>query len=402
VNKQIGAICLVAGTCIGSGMIALPMVLAKLGIIPSVVLMLFIWLTMYYSALLNLELNLQVGEGLALGALGLRISGRLASYLGAICLKLLSYALLAAFINGSASIVQSMMGPEIVADPSSLNNIATCFAIVALLMLLLPMRVVSHINTWLFVALMAVVLLLIAGLIASIEWNHLPWLAVNYNSFAAWQTLIPVVFTSFGFQVIFHTMTNYCQADARTLKRAFFWGSLIPAVVYIIWTCSALSALHSHNASFYAQMEASDLSVGDLVRELSHIGQGELVQQLVWWTSLLALGTSIIGVGLGLCDALEEMFAKVWPHKWCRLLAALATLLPPYLTVILVPNAFIVALGFAGMVLTIIAIFLPLYLFSCLKIEKFCYVELKSKGLLALLALVGCIVLACELLNINF
>ncbi len=32
-QKQIGSIMLVAGTCIGSGMIALPMVLAKLGVI---------------------------------------------------------------------------------------------------------------------------------------------------------------------------------------------------------------------------------------------------------------------------------------------------------------------------------------------------------------------------------
>ncbi len=49
-NKQTGSILLVAGTCIGSGMIALPMVLAKLGLIPSLFLMLLTWLLMYYNA----------------------------------------------------------------------------------------------------------------------------------------------------------------------------------------------------------------------------------------------------------------------------------------------------------------------------------------------------------------
>jgi tyrosine-specific transport protein len=78
-NKQTGSILLVAGTCIGSGMIALPLVLAKLGIIPSAVLMLLTWLLMYYTSLVNLELNLQAGKGMSLGALGRHFSGPIAA-----------------------------------------------------------------------------------------------------------------------------------------------------------------------------------------------------------------------------------------------------------------------------------------------------------------------------------
>ena len=69
-QKQTGAIILIAATCIGSGMIALPMLLVKLGIIPSVLLMLLIWSIIYYTSLVNIELNLQAGDGLSLGALG--------------------------------------------------------------------------------------------------------------------------------------------------------------------------------------------------------------------------------------------------------------------------------------------------------------------------------------------
>ncbi|WP_041404094.1 aromatic amino acid transport family protein [Rickettsia montanensis] len=66
-QKLIGAILLISGTCIGSGMIALPTVLAKLGIIPSIILMFIIWFIMYYTSLINLELNLQAGKSLTLG-----------------------------------------------------------------------------------------------------------------------------------------------------------------------------------------------------------------------------------------------------------------------------------------------------------------------------------------------
>ena len=67
-NKQtIGGILLVAGTCIGSGMIALPIVLAQIGIIYSVLQMVIVSLFMYYTSLISLELNLQAGAGKTLG-----------------------------------------------------------------------------------------------------------------------------------------------------------------------------------------------------------------------------------------------------------------------------------------------------------------------------------------------
>src|ERR1700722_3551919 len=127
-QKNIGSILLVAGTCIGSGMIALPMVLAKLGLICSILLMLLIWFIMYYTSLINLELNLQAGRGLSLGALGRLFSGRTAELIGIISLKLLSYSLLAVFLYGGSSILQKLWASKMVAE-YSINNIATCYAL---------------------------------------------------------------------------------------------------------------------------------------------------------------------------------------------------------------------------------------------------------------------------------
>ncbi|MGL5626830.1 MAG: aromatic amino acid transport family protein [Candidatus Rhabdochlamydia sp.] len=72
-HKKMGAILLIAGTCIGSGMIALPLVLAKIGLVPSILIMLLIWFIMHYTSLVNLELNLQANQGLPLGKLGTSI-----------------------------------------------------------------------------------------------------------------------------------------------------------------------------------------------------------------------------------------------------------------------------------------------------------------------------------------
>ena len=61
-NKQITSIFLVAGTCIGAGMFALPLTFAKIGIIPSIIIIILTWLFTYYCSLIYVELNLHCNK----------------------------------------------------------------------------------------------------------------------------------------------------------------------------------------------------------------------------------------------------------------------------------------------------------------------------------------------------
>jgi tyrosine-specific transport protein len=397
--KQIGAILLVAGTCIGSGMIALPMVLAKLGLIPSILLMVMIWFIMYYTSLVNLELNLQASQGLSLGALGRCFSGRTAELIGTISLKLLSYSLLAVFIYGGSSILQELIASKMAVE-YSFNNIATCYAFLSIALLLLPIKLIDYLNRFLFVGLLAVVAILLTGLVITINWSELPLFSEQYSDLSVWVAIIPVVFTSFGFQVIFHTLTNYCHKNVKMLKQAFLWGSLIPAIVYIVWTCSILSVVYQDNPQFYDQMTAGKAEVGELIQVLSGIAKWQSVQLLVWCISILAIATSVLGVGVGLCDSLKGMLSKKVPNTGIRnILASVITILPAYLVVMRVPNAFIAVLGFAGMILAVIAILLPVYLFWQIKTDKLYYQELNRKYLIQLSMAVAIAVFVSEIFN---
>jgi tyrosine-specific transport protein len=394
-QKQLGSILLIAGTCIGSGMIALPMVLVKIGLIPSIILMLSIWAIMYYSSLINLELNLQAGEGLSLGSLAQRFSGPIAEAIGIISLKLLSYALLAAYIYGGSSIIEKLLGGH-----NNTMQITSLYALTAIALLLLPIHLVDYINRILFLGLLGIVAILIAGLASMINWAHVPLFApysMNINTYAE---LIPVVFTSFGFQVIFHTLTNYCNKDATMLKKAFLFGSLIPAVVYSFWICGVLSAVYNKSPLFYEQMVHAHIDVGDLIKELSCIAQWQSLQLLVWWVSLLAIATSVIGVGIGLCDSLKTMLIPYINHPLLRTcIASIITIAPAYVIALLVPNAFISVLGFAGMILAVIALLLPIYLLYKANITQFYYPELRKKYLLIGSAIAGLVIIACEVIN---
>lgn len=399
-NKTCGAALLVAGTCIGSGIIALPMVLAKIGVIPSVLFMLFIWFIMYFTSLISLELNLQAGHGLSLGALGRLFSGRTAEFIGIVSIKLLSYSLLAVFIYGGSSIFQELIASKLGIE-LSFRTIASWYSLAALAVCLLPIKGIDYFNRLLFIGLICVFSVLIIGLAGMVDWTNLPLISSEATDWTAWASLIPIVFTSFGFQVIFHTLTNYCQKNVSELKRAFFWGTLIPAIVYIIWTCSVLSVVHHDDPGFYAKMQAGEVEVGQLVERLGSLAKGPSVQLLVWWISSLAIATSVIGVGVGLCDSLNVMMSSQVPNGSVRkLLAALATVLPAYLLVVTIPNAFLALLSFAGMILAVIAILLPVYLFRQTEGKHLHYTELKATPLVLLSVVVGVLVILAELFNI--
>ena len=394
-NKKIGAIMLIAGTCIGSGMIALPMLLAKLGIIPSILLMLSMWFIVYYTSLINVELNLQARTGLSLGALGRRFSGKIAEYIGTGSFKLLSYALLSVYIYGGTSVLQKMLEASY-NQQYAFHDLASLYAFTAIILLLLPIKFLDYVNRFLFIGLLAVVLVMIIGLLSSINWNHLPLFANNYTDLSIWRMIIPVSFTAFGFQVIFHTLTNYCNKDVKLLKLAFFWGSLIPALIYILWTSSILSAVYQDNPIFYQTMVKGKVEIGELIQELSNIAKWPFVQLLVWWISSLAIITSVLGVGMGLNDSIHNMLPSKLSNKF---ISVVLTIIPAYIVTILIPNAFISVLGFAGMILVIIAILLPIYLFYKAKITNLNYAELKHNWLIILSLVIGIIIMMCEVLN---
>ena len=103
---------------------------------------------------------------------------------------------------------------------------------------------------------------------------------------------------------------------------------------------------------------------------------------------------------MGLFESLESMLRSNIQNKRLRTIAAsLLTILPPYLTAVFVSNAFIAVLGFAGMILVVIAILLPSYLLYKLQADKYHYPELKNKWLMLIFAVSGVGIMCLEISN---
>ncbi|MDP3532050.1 MAG: aromatic amino acid transport family protein [Alphaproteobacteria bacterium] len=400
-QRQLGSIFIVAGTAIGAGMLALPLVLANFGIIYTILLMLATWGLMYYLSLVNLELNLDAGKGLTISQLGRKFSGPVAETIGFLSLKILTYALLAAYIDGGASVIQkillSFFNIEIALTP-----IIIAFTTFLVLLFIFATKWVDYTNRIMFFGLIVSFIILLIALLGIIDFNNLPTTSSNL-SLLSWRVALPIVFTSFGFHVVFHSLTSYCNNDKIVLKRVFFWGSFIPTIVYILLVFCVLGVLFAKNADYFQQMLQGKAQLGDMILALSQSAGTETILVLSTITSLLAILTSVIGVGLGLKDSwLMHLSSKI-KHPHAQTLGSIcATFAPPLILVFLIPEAFIKALSFAGLILVIMAILLPLYLLrkSKMKHKDYHYPILRFMGLRFLAAIAGIAIIVCEVINI--
>ena len=373
-HKLITPIFLIAGTSIGGGMLALPMVLAKLGLVVSLVIMLLTWLLTYYSSLISVELNLHSDRGLSLGKLGRRFSGEYAEIVGEISVKLLSYALLSAFIYGASSIIQKLL-EEYLNYSMSIISIETYLSLIVVFVLSFPIKLISRLNNLAFSGFLIMFAVLIAVIATAIDYTEMPWF-VNFN-LKDIAEVITVIFTSFGYQVIFHTLRDYFGKDAKSLRLSFLMGSSIPVIVYSLWTGGALSVISKTNGNFFVQITQGNIEVGALIRELANVSGFSGFHILTWNMAIFAILTSILGVGIGLTESIRASLRI--SHSVVRnLSAAVLTILPAYLLAAVIPNAFTKILGFAGAILVVIAILLPAYLFIHSRFEKVYLRELKN------------------------
>lgn len=391
--KLFGCICLVAGTAIGVGMLALPITLAKFGLLYGSILMLATWAISYFSAILNLELNLRAEQGLPLGGLGKYFSGPKAYAIGSASLLLLCYALVCAYIYGGTSTLISLKD-----FPLSFTQTACIYTALVGLVSLWPVAKIDRVTRVLFTGLISIVMAILIIVLWNLDFSILPIMPSPNCNFTNANDTIPVVLTAFGFQVIFHTLVNYTENDRVMLKKAFFWGSFIPAIVYIIWTAAICGTIYANSPEFFTKMTMQSVEVGDMVQELCKISHSPIIGSLIWGISFLAITKSMICVSLGLIDALKTKHKILANHS----ISVVTVLLPTLAIALLVPNAFIKALGFAGMILAFMAILLPLYLLHCSnkKSNKVYYKLSQNPVMLAIIAIYGIWVVISELYRI--
>ena len=230
---------LIAGTTIGGGILALPVLTSLGGFFPSICLFFVCWLFMLATAFLFLELGLQMPPNANILTMATLTLGNFGKIITWGLYLFLFYCLTVAYTVGCGDLVNDLL-------PASFSR---SFGPIIFILSFAPFiylgpKVVGKFNLFLMLGLACSYFLFIILGFKEISIAHLKFQNWSYSFIA-----LPVAFTSFAYQGIIPTLITYLDRDLSKIKKSIFLGSLIPLVAYILWQGLILGILPVYGAN---------------------------------------------------------------------------------------------------------------------------------------------------------
>jgi tyrosine-specific transport protein len=144
------------------------------------------------------------------------------------------------------------------------------------------------------------------------------------------------------------------DGNVKKAQRAFLVGILIPTLIYFLWIFTVSNYLRNADFQFFNQMIQGTVSPGMLVQKLCSVVGIPWMDTMFKLISLLAILTSAIGIGIGICISLREEQTKINPQ--------ILVVIIPCIVNLTFQNAFLKILSFGGAIATVFVIFIPIYL----------------------------------------
>ena len=333
----ISAVFLVAGTCIGGGMLALPVATGLSGFFPSSVIMALSWLMMTASALLLLEVSLWMEEGVHVITMTSRLLGRFGKGLSWILFLFISYASLIAYGSGGGLLIAN--GIKALFGMDLGQEIGCLFFFVFGLSFYLGNTVVGKVNAILFIAMVLSYVALVGMGVDEMK----PELLLHKR----WGTTLialPVLLTSFSFQTMVPSLTPYLKRHASSLKKAIIWGTTLTFVVYLVWQSIILSIIPVEGEQGLIQLLIKGVPATEFLHEHVH---GPFLAQVAQFFAFFALVTSFLGMGLGLYDFLSDGL-HIKERGWGSVFLTALVIAPSYYLATHYDRVFLVALDATG------------------------------------------------------
>lgn len=334
-GKIFGGALLVAGTAIGGGMLALPLLTAAGGFVPAISIYVLCWAFMASTGLLLMEVFLWSKEEVNIVSMARMTLGVWGKVLAWVIYLFLFYSLTIAYVSGGGKLVEDVL------EAAGQSDYPTWIGPLVFVILFAPFvglgaRAVDRVN----VALMS-------GLIISFLFfvflgvRHVELKLLENMNWPLALAATPVMFTSFGFQGIVPTLTNYLDRNPDKVKRAILIGSALPLIVYIIWEGLILGVIPLEQLE---SARKAGLSAVAPLRNILHLPWLYMVGEFF---AFFAIVTSFLGVTLGLLDFLADGL-KVKKNVRGRSLLSLLIFIPPLIFAMLNPCVFLNALHYAG------------------------------------------------------
>ncbi|UHJ63138.1 aromatic amino acid transport family protein [Vibrio furnissii] len=388
-SKLLGSTLIIAGTTIGAGMLALPLASAGIGFSTSLMIMFALWAMMAFTALLMVEIHQYADKDATLHTLAKQILGRKGKWVATFAMLFLFYALCAAYIAGGGAQFTSRIG-ELTGLEVSGPTGTLLFTLIVAAVVTIGTGTVDRVNRLLFAGKMVAMVMVLTFLAPNVSQSYLLSMPLGQGLVIA---SIPVIFTSFGFHGSIPAIVNYLDGHTPSLRKAIVIGSAIPLIIYVFWQIVTLGVVSQPQL-----VENAGLSA--LIGTLSQTVHQSNLGNVIGIFADLALLTSFLGVSLGLFEFMGDTIRKK-DGNMNRMVASLATFVPPLMFALFYPQGFIMALGYAAIALAVLAIFLPLMMVSRVRRqskEGTYYQVMGGTPALAITGVVGILIVGAQLL----
>ncbi|MGI9279943.1 MAG: aromatic amino acid transport family protein [Endozoicomonas sp.] len=352
-SQTLGSSLLVAGTSIGAGMLALPLVSAATGIWSGLVLMMLMAGLACYGGLLIAEACRAVPEADNLHGVVGRLLGKSGQGVAILAMLFLYFSLCSAYITAGAGQLVSITDKMGVAF--SFSQSATAVAVFIAVLVVVGTVVVDYANRMMFFLMMMLLMFIMMLLLPEAEAENL---TLEMGEPGMLLAALPVLYTSFGFHCAVPTVVRYVKGNPRDFRLALVLGSLLPLVVYSLWQVATNGTLSS---LMITDLQTRPDAVGQLINRIGEVSNYSGFSHLISVFTACALGTSFLGVAIGLFDYLAEVSQR--PNTIMgRIQTICLTLGLPLAVAVLFPGSFVSTLGYAAVALVILAVFIPVLL----------------------------------------
>lgn len=335
-GKLIRGALLVAGTSIGGGMLALPVLTAQAGFFPSLLIYLVCWLFMACTGLLFLEISLWMGDEANIVTMAERTLGTWGKVAAWGLYLFLFYCLSLAYIVGVGDLVTDLMSGTV-----SLKEWQGQLIFLALFgpFVYAGTRLVSRLNIFLMLGLGVSYFVFVF-----LGFSHVDNALLLRRDWSQLGAALPITFTAFAYQGIVPTLVQYMERNVRLTRLAILIGSFLPFITYALWQWLILGIVPVEGQG--GLMEAMDKGQ-NAVQPLKNVLNLPGIYVVGQYFAFFALVTSFFGVTLGLMDFLADgMKIKKTPRG--KLILCGLIFIPPFLFALAYPHIFLVALDHAG------------------------------------------------------
>ncbi|MCF7487031.1 aromatic amino acid transport family protein [Vibrio sp. A2-1] len=380
---MMGSSLIIAGTALGAGMLAIPMVLAQFGLLNGTLLMVLICFGTTYAALLLLEATIKAGGGLGLNSIARKTLGKQGQLITNGLLYALLICLLMAYILGAGDLLSKLLsnfGVEITATTSQIVFTLLAGAVVAS-----GTSVIDKLNRALFFVMLASLFATMVFLAPSMTQENLMQVTSHDNVDLIKTSAI--LFTSFGFMVVIPTLVSYNhEATDKQLRNMVIVGSLIPLVCYLCWLFAVVGNLSEEQFRSFK-------NVSDLMAAFE--AQSPWVGNVLSTFTGLALLTSFFGVAMALFNQNKDMFNQNTAVTYC------ISFILPLAGSLFAADKFLQVLNYAGIILVFLAVFVPLVMVHKQRFMKVAEDRYSAEGgrpMLLFSLLFGCFLLISQVI----